>query len=864
MGVVYKAEDMRLGRAVALKFLPEDQITSNVVLERFRREARTASALNHPNICTLHDIAEHDGRPFITMELLEGQTLQQRINGRALDVADILELGSQIADALNAAHGKGIIHRDIKSGNIFVTDRGSAKILDFGLAKPLSHQPDHTTPGTAPTTPPESLTSHGATLGTVAYMSPEQARGDELDGRTDLYSLGIVLYQMATGKLPFVGKTWAVVFESILNHSPEPVSNLNPGLPAELERIVNKAMEKDRQVRYQNASDLQADLMRLKRDSDNALSATGPIAVAETMGHRIPASRQGSGRYIGIAGLLVFLLTGGVFALWYAWQPGPEPARVPWADLAINARLTQVDTDQQRAFNPAISPDGKMLVYVSETSDGRVDLFARRTAGGPPIQLTDNDDRESLPIYSPDGEQIAFSRRNADSGKLQICIVPALGGRVVPVVRDASCPAWSPDGRRLAYLQESGDGVTQLVTAGIDGSRPRTLLTETGDYPFLRDVAWSGDGNHIAVIRSDGGIAGEIWLVPVDGGPPRCLHDDPDDVYSQDPVFTPDGLGLIHSSNRGGATNIWFLPLDGGLPIRLTTGPGFDVSPSVANDGTVTFVNMRWRNELLSYELESGTSRTLSVHSHFIWGPTVSPDGIDVAFSRGEVDGSWHIWTVPLSGGTSRRLTSTDQGELYPRYTIDGHSLTYNSWAQPRRIWRIPRDGGPATLLTNQNASLGELSPDGKQLVFSRMATDSDRIWIRQLDDDREQLLVDQPGSVPVWSRDGKWIAFGRDRGYAGGIFVVRPDGSDLRRLADTGGWPVWWPDSQSVGYLTVGADGGQQIFRVGLDGSPAERIEGPRFSGTNYPFAITPDGTQMVTSNRVHLTDEIWLMRND
>ena len=378
MGVVYRAEDDRLGRSVALKFLPPDLIRDRQALERFQREARAASALNHPNICTIYDIDDYEGQPFLVMEVLEGQTLRERIDGKPLRTPLLVDLAIQVTDALQAAHAKGIVHRDIKPANLFVTQRGRAKILDFGLAKvgPRERVPGGVTASDLPTMGPgeDLLTSPGLAVGTVAYMSPEQALGEELDERSDLFSLGVVLYEMATGRNAFSGSTSAAMFDSILHKAPVAPVRLNPDLPAELERIINKSLEKDRKLRYQTASDLESDLQRLKRDSDS--SRTAAVASAAAVDSS-PARRGPLAAGAFAAVLLAVIGFSGYKAGWFE-------GKRPFTQAELNPAQITTNSAEDPVFTAALSPDGKYLAFA--------DLE------GLHLRLLGSGDTQSLPI----------------------------------------------------------------------------------------------------------------------------------------------------------------------------------------------------------------------------------------------------------------------------------------------------------------------------------------------------------------------------------------------------------------------------------------------------------------------------------
>ena len=838
--MVYEAQDLTLGRRVALKFLPPDVARDQVALDRFLLEARAASALNHANICTIYAVETDAGQSFISMELLEGQSLAGELQAGPLALDRLLDVSIQLAEALDAAHAKGIVHRDIKPANIFVTQRGQVKVLDFGLVK-LMHRDQFAmeTVGLTHEVAPAHLTTPGSTVGTVAYMSPEQARGQELDSRTDLFSLGTVLYQMATRKLPFAGNTSALIYQAILSQDPTPITQLNPQLPLKLQEVIEKLLEKDREIRYQSAADLRGDLKRLKRDTESgrkvSSSASGtPTVVGSRIASQpalsssrvVAAARQNkiSAAVAGVAIVAVLAAAAsGIYALVNRTRPAPFQ----------NISVTKV-TDTGKAAQVAISPDGKYILNVVD-DEGQQSLWLRNLPTNSDTQVVAPADVDYAGLrFSPDGNYLYFVRSEPGSHELKYLYrAPLLGGNTQKLATDVdSNVTFSPDGREFAFVRYNNPeaGKFRLLSMPADGGDEKVLLTgpiTSGLY----DPAWSPVGKTIAgTVIQPGDALGGLVSFDMTSGKQQVFYTS--DEVLQRPVWLPNQSGLLSLSVLAGSQIIFVSYPDGkSSPVTRDTNDYSDLSVAAAGqtlaavsreshfnvfiapaagDGQAHQItsgasprNFSWTrdgqivrdspSELSIVNPETGTVTPLSAPgARFVFGPSACGDGHYLTFTelaRGQP--FMRIWRMDTSGGNAREL-SDGKAQNFSVCSRDGRWVVFEDGTNGGQLMRMSIDGGKAEQISPNGALVAtgfDVSPDSKLVAFASFGHLGEHVESLQIADLTSGHLVktmefQHSRSGPIrFSANGKAVVYPVHVGSADNLWEQPLDGSAGKQI---------------------------------------------------------------------------------
>ena len=834
MGQVYLAKDTRLNRRVALKLLPASFTKEVERFRRFEQEARAASALNHPNILTIYEICEVESALMIASEFVEGETLRKRISSGALSIADALNVAIQIADALSAAHKAGIIHRDIKPENVMIRPDGYVKVLDFGLAK-LS-EPSHD--GTFTEAPTQVRTGTGVVLGTIGYMSPEQARGHVVDARSDIFNMGTVIYEMIAGRSPFPGETASDVFAAILKSEPLPLSDVAPDVPPELNSIVRKALQKDRDQRYQKINELLADLKSVKEELDfqtklvRSKSADGakPAPLATSVSTAVITSRQsrrttaiswmGNNKAVVLlALLLVVAVAVGLYAFIFRNRSSP-PSAVPASATAEQLRTVQITTWAGFDCYPSLSPDGNSLVYSSDRN-GKFEIYVKQlTAGGREVQLTSDGAENFQPAWSPDGKLIAY----ASKGRGGIWVVPAFGGNAKQLVETGAYPAWSPDGSQIAFQTSGiGDDIAGMASGALLPSTIAVISSEGGEARRITQVgnpagghgspSWSPDSKRIVFASYDPEKT-DVWSVSIEGDQPTLL------ARGYDPVYSPDGKFVYFASSQNGNFGISKIA----------------ISPSGAPEGSPVQL------------VASGNSRAKAVR--------ISADGKKLAY--GTVAVKSNIWVVPVQGSSkteSEPISLTRDTSLRnsaPVFSPDGFRIAYHvrRVGSGSDIYLMNADGANVTQLTTSpdGDERPNWFPDGEQIAFLSRRQGVDAMWVMNLKTGRERKLfsLDQDMTFPKLSPDGKQIVFNSKKSGTTNLWLVSVDGGEPRQLTfdkESMGFGCWSPDGKFIAFEMKRGDNNFLAIIPAAGGEP-EQLNSDH--GQSWPSGFSPDGDRI------------------
>lgn len=823
MGDVFLAQDPRLARHVALKLLPGEFAQNQDRLRRFQREARAVSVLNHPNILTIYEVGQIDSLNFIVAEFIEGETLRSRMRRERLIAREALGIAIQIASALAAAHKAGIVHRDVKPENIMLREDGIVKVLDFGLAK-LTQRQSSIAVTEAPTVA-NLTTDPGAMMGTVNYMSPEQARGLDVDERTDIFSLGVLIYEMIVGKRPFEGATSSDVIAALLMKPSAPMASHGSDVPAELESIVRKCLEKDCENRYRSAEELLNDLEHLRRDIDSgaALSALAATAHRKSSAEYILLeTKQHKGAAALILGLVIVLL-----AVWYLLPRSGAGTEGAPASL-INATFTQLTDQAGTEYFPSLSPDGKSFVYASNAL-GNWDIYFQRIGSKTALSLTnDSTADDTQPAFSPDGERIAFRSEREGGG---IFVMRAAGESPKRLTDFGYNPAWSPDAKEIACAEQSAlfptvrDGNGSLWVVNVSTGEKRSITK--GDKAPAQPH-WSPDGHRIAYWSRSEGRGRDIWTIPSSGGQPVLVIGD--GSMNWNPVWSTNGNHLYFLSDRGGSMNLWHVPIDEqtgnvlGQAQQVTTPSPYGAHLCISADGRrLAYVEVINRVNLQRVEFDPeketaiGQPVWITQDSRLATYPDLSPDGEWIVFdAQGEKQED--LYLIRRDGTERHQLTDDIYRDRAPRWSPDGKQIAFFSDRSGKmQIWTINPDGGGLQQLTyaadNSGVTRPCWSPDGTHLVYDSdwgkpFVIEVGKPWSEQ--SPQALLAMSNSGGCLMrsWSPDGRTLAgMQASPGQFGGMQVVPQSGiviyslvtQTYEKLTDFGQGPFWLSDNRRL-----------------------------------------------------------------
>jgi eukaryotic-like serine/threonine-protein kinase len=886
MGKVYLAQDSKLERKVALKILPTEFAANQEHMRRFTMEAKTAAALHHPNIAQIFEIGNQNHTPYIAMEYVAGDTLRQLLSRRKIEIKRAIEIAAQIASALSAAHQRGIIHRDIKPENLIVTTNGQIKILDFGLAKLVEKQRDAggaselTTAFLHSSGPTE--TTPGVIMGTVSYMSPEQARGEKVDQRSDIFSTGVVLYEMVTGERPFKGKSVVDTLHAIINVEPPTVTELNSQVPAELTDILAKALAKDPSERYQHAGDLELDLRRLKRAIE---SNTLLIAPTTSVGKKRFARL--SLKWLLLASLLI-AATG--FAGWWIGSSGSAPPRKnPLEKVA----LTPLTSDPGYEGEPSFSSDGETIAYVSDRT-GDFEIFLKQVSGGPDINITNNKADDVQPAFSPDGKQIAFVSTRASSSNLlypgvdfsllggDIWVMPTLGGSPRRIAESGNFPSWSPDGAVIIYAIGTTWFQPKIRRVAAQGGEPQdipiTFKAGEPPQPFWLYPSYSSDMRWIAFEAG-----GNIFVVSAEGGEARRI------LKGRRPAWGTNSQVIIYSNTEPGKNfSLWQVPFsstDGatsGAPEPLTVGRGRDTQAAVSRSGKLVAYaaqDLSVNIEALPFDAETGLqigpAQPATLGSNIIYFLSGSPDGRSIVFESHRGAAS-HIWRVDTGSPPVQLTSDPNFNDGAPGWSPDGQIIAFirrrvgeappTASARPS-LWLMSSDGANPRLLI-ETASSPKWLPSGAAIAYGLVSDGGqNQIHIFDLTTKSSRRLTNERGVVPIctFSPDGKWLIYQSNASGNIDLHAVPVEGGESRVVVGT---------SHQDYHPFVSPSGRWLYFQ--LDHKNVYRVPGPAQDWrqakpekiTNFPESglfledpqLSRDGRQLLYS-RGRITGDIWIM---